>query len=108
LRVVKLVIESLKKRGLKTSYKKSPLVLRTIELLGNDIAHNNITPKKDRIKKILEAKLPETIQDLQRWIGVVNYLRAYTPEFSLNMEELYKLIDLKSVPASYRKKKNNE
>jgi hypothetical protein len=40
LRVVKLVIESLKKRKLKTSYKKSPLVLRTVEFLGNDIAHN--------------------------------------------------------------------
>jgi hypothetical protein len=55
----------------------------------------------------LEAPEPETIHDLQRWIGVVNYLRTYIPDFSTNMEELYKLLDYKSVPANCRKKKNN-
>ena len=49
-------------------------------------------------------KLSLTLKELQRWLGVGNYLRKYIKNYAELAKPLYDLMDLKNVPKELRKR----
>ena len=53
-----------------------------MEFLGNEISHKQIRPRRGRAEAICQTQRPKTLQELQRWLGVANYLRKYIKDYA--------------------------
>jgi len=71
------VLEKIKAVGLTLNIKKS-------EFLGHLISNQGIAPDMKKIEAIINMKSPESKMDLQRFLGMVEYLAKYSqkkPQF---------------------------
>ncbi|GFY75460.1 hypothetical protein TNIN_49321 [Trichonephila inaurata madagascariensis] len=55
-----------------------------VDFLGHHISVNGIEPSKERIKVIEDFKLPETVKDLRRYLGVINFYHRFIPNAAEN------------------------
>ncbi|GFS41547.1 dopamine beta-hydroxylase [Trichonephila inaurata madagascariensis] len=61
------------------------LFLQTeVDFLGYHISVNGIEPSKERIKVIEDFKLPETVKELRRYLGVINFSHRFIPNAAEN------------------------
>lgn len=58
---------------------KCQLAQSTVDFLGHQVSAAGIQPPPGRIKAIQEAPLPETVKDLQAFLGSINFYRHFTP-----------------------------
>lgn len=61
--------------GLTVNVSKCVFGVQEIPFLGYSVSSKGITPQSDRVQAILQYKKPETIKDLQRFLGMINYYR---------------------------------
>jgi hypothetical protein len=80
------------------------MVITEIEFLGNTISENKIYPNRNIAKCIRQKPRPETLKELQAWLGAANYLRKYIENYAEIVQPLYDVMDLKNVPKSLRKR----
>jgi hypothetical protein len=71
---VDAILDTLIQTNFKTSFDESELITTSVTFLGNVISHLSIKPEPSRISALLHASLPVTIFDLQRWLGIFNFL----------------------------------
>jgi hypothetical protein len=53
---------------------------------------------------LLERSRPNTVKELQAWLGIVNYYRNYVEHYAELAQSLYQLTGYKDLPKSFRKK----
>lgn len=99
-----LLIDRMEKSNIKCAINKSKMVTKEIDFLGNTISENNIYPNKDRAKCLINKPKPTSLNELQSWLGVANYLRKYIEKYAEVVQPLYDIMDLKNVPKSLRKR----
>ncbi|AAY99427.1 polyprotein [Banana streak virus Acuminata Yunnan] len=84
-------LEICKANGLVLSPTKMKIGAREIDFLGATIGNSRIKLQPHIIKKIIETKdeeLKET-KGLRKWLGVLNYARAYIPNLGKTLGPLY-------------------
>jgi hypothetical protein len=58
---------------MKCADKKSKILTKEVEFLGNTISDNEIFPNKNRARSIINKPRPTNLQKLQAWLGAANY-----------------------------------
>ena len=76
------VLHRARERNIKFNKKKIQLRVNEVKYLGNIVSAKGFTPDPEKIKDIVEMPLPKSKQDLQRLLGMVNYLSQYIPNMS--------------------------
>ena len=75
LEKLELVLQRIKRAGLKVNASKSFFARSELEYLGYWITRNGIKPVYDKVKAIMKIAEPKTRTELRSFIGVVNYYR---------------------------------
>ncbi|CAF0900533.1 unnamed protein product [Brachionus calyciflorus] len=99
--VVMEVINILRQRNLKISLEKFVPAAEEIELLGFIISKNQIKPKPNRAKCLLEKDKPKNVLEFQCWLGIANGYRTFIEGYAQLMKPLYDLMGLKEVPKKF-------
>lgn len=91
-KILKKVLERARHVGLKFNRTKSKFLLREIKFIGHVFNEEGVKPDKEKIKAILEMPIPNNVTELQRFLGIVNYLGGFINNLSLKNKHLCKRI----------------
>jgi cleavage and polyadenylation specificity factor subunit 1 len=76
---------------MKINGEKSVYGVTEIEFLGFSITKNGMKPLSDRVKAVLEYKKPKTINELRKFLGIINFYRRHIPHAALTQAPLNSL-----------------
>lgn len=62
---------------LEMKIEKCKFLFKTIEYLGYEISERGIMPTKKGVESVLNFKVPENINELQKFIGLCSYFRKF-------------------------------
>lgn len=68
--------------GLKMNLKKCKFLATEIEYLGYHVSAHGLKPGTDKTAVIKEAPAPQTVKEIQSFLGLANYFRRLIPHFS--------------------------
>lgn len=68
--------------GLNINWKKTELLSRKIEYLGHIIENGNVHPSAEKTDAVLRYPQPQTIKQLQRFLGLTSYFRKFILKYS--------------------------
>lgn len=86
-------LDILKEAGLKLNREKCKFSVTELIFLGHKISKAGISPDPSKITAIKNMPLPENKQDVQRLLGVINYVGKFIPNLSSITAPLRKLIE---------------
>lgn len=90
---LKLIFERLNKFGITINLSKCEFGKTKIEFLGYEISQEGISPLKHKIQSILEYPKPKTVNDLRRFLGMINFYRASLPRAAEYQKELHRYLN---------------
>nr|XP_056718397.1 uncharacterized protein K02A2.6-like [Euleptes europaea] len=99
---VRRVLRCFRDAGLTVKREKCQLGLPQVEFLGYLIDAEGIHPTPDKIKAIHNAPPPRSKQELQSFLGLLNFYHAFLPNKASVAEPLHRLLD-KSSPWAWGK-----
>lgn len=71
------VAERLKRAKLTVSQAKSKFCYKRVTFLGYVLSERGLEPNPERIMPIVNYKIPETVRDVRRLIGLINWYRRF-------------------------------
>ena len=86
------VFKSIKKQGLKLN-KKRCLFNKSEVFLGHRITCEGIFPDKWKVEAVTDMSYPINVKELQRLLGMVNYLGKFIPNLSNHTFNFWKLLE---------------
>jgi hypothetical protein len=78
---VKKVLERLRQAGLQADIKKSEFNVKQTKYLGFIISTDGIMVDPDKIKAVLDWKVPHTVKGIQSFLGFCNFYRRFIYEY---------------------------
>ena len=81
-RALSKVLQRAREKNIKFNKKKMQLRVNKVKYLGNIVSAEGFQPDPEKIRAIIEIPQPQCRQDLQRLLGMVNYLSQYIPNMS--------------------------
>lgn len=87
------MIERARQLNIKFNPDKVQYCMNKVKYLGHNFSEEGVTPDNERISAIINYELPKDKKDLQRYLGMINYLREFIPnlsEISTPLRELIK------------------
>lgn len=82
------VFKRLNDNGLQLNVSKCSFGQTTLDFLGYTISPEGIKPTNEKIKAITEYRLPQNIQELRRFLGMINFYRESIPNAAEHQKEL--------------------
>lgn len=79
---LKQVLERTRSWNIKFNRSKVQLCVNQVKYLGDIVTADGFKPDPEKIKAIIDMPEPQSKQDLQRLLGMVNYLSQYIPNMS--------------------------
>ena len=64
----------------------------SIKYLGMELSKEGLSIDQTKIKAVKEAKIPDSVEAVRRFLGVVGYLRQFIPNFGARSVNLTKLL----------------
>ena len=89
----RLVLTSIRKHGLKLNLSKCQFERAEVTFLGHFISDRGVEADPTKIRAINEMPLPTNKKELQRFLGVVNYLAKFIPNLSDHTAPLRSLLE---------------
>lgn len=77
--ILQEVARRLRAANLTVSNEKSLFCHKKLTFLGYVLSESGLQPNSERIQPILSYKRPETVRDIRRLIGLVNWYRRFIP-----------------------------
>ena len=78
--------------NLKLNAEKSQIFTSEVPYMGHLITHNGVKPDPSNVKAITEIRVPQDKKELQRFIGMINYLGKFIPNMSTINQPLRELL----------------
>lgn len=72
----------LQEAGLTVKLSKCQFFQQEINFLGYRITQEGVLPDLERIQAIVDYKTPRSIKEIQKFLGLCNYDRVFTPRFA--------------------------
>ena len=88
-----LCLQAIRKHGLKLRKDKCQFDKTSLTFLGHKISADGIQPDNAKITAITDYPLPTNVKELQRFLGMVNYLGKFIPNLSKETEPLRRLLE---------------
>lgn len=86
------VMQKIQSAGLKLNKSKCEFRKSRLEYFGHTVSEYGISPSPEKIKAISNLKAPENVTELQRVIGMVNYLGRFVADLSTVMKPMTDLL----------------
>ena len=87
------IFECVRKSGLKLSPNKCEIGTQRMKFLGNIITPAGISPEQEKISTFLKKiKMPQTVKQVKRLIGFVQFFRNYMPSLGEKLIPFYRLL----------------
>ncbi|KYO40426.1 hypothetical protein Y1Q_0013241 [Alligator mississippiensis] len=87
------VLQRFDKAGIRVKREKCQLGVSSINLLGYQIDVSGIRSVKDKVKAIHDAPIPTCRQDLQAFLGLLNFYHIFLKDRVTIAEPLHRLLD---------------
>lgn len=81
-KIFQKVIDRAKSLNIKLNPDKLQYKLKEVRFLGNIFCSEGIKPDPERIKAINSIENPKNVKELERVLGMLNYLRRYIPNYA--------------------------
>ncbi|KAK7939091.1 hypothetical protein WMY93_002417 [Mugilogobius chulae] len=91
-RLAKVMLKA-KQSGLKLNRQKCQFGVSEITYLGDKLSAAGIQPDPEKVRAITDMPIPENKTDLQRALGLVNYVGRFIPNLSANTKALRSLLE---------------
>jgi hypothetical protein len=79
---LKVIFDRLRVNTLYLKWSKCELYAKHIDCLGHTINDRGIHPDADKLTQIQEWRTPQDYNDIQQFVGLVNYIGNYLPNMS--------------------------
>ena len=79
---LKQVREIARENNIKLNKAKCKIAQTEVQYLGRELSREGIQPDKAKIKAILEMPTPESKKDLERFLGMIQYIGRFIPSLS--------------------------
>lgn len=89
---VKEVLDRLRVHRLYASPAKCAFYQTELHYLGHVVSAGRVSMDDSKVAAILDWKLPRTIKEVQRWMGVANYYRKFINRFSIISQPMTDLL----------------
>ena len=76
------VLQALWDAHLYCSTRKSQLFTTELDFLGHHISQCGIEPDEQKVEKIQDWPVPRSAKDIQKFLGLVQYLASFLPKFA--------------------------
>lgn len=96
-RVLIEVLERAVERNVKFNATKIQIAVESVKYLGHIFSQAGIRPDEDRIVAIAGMKDPANKKDLQKFLGVANYMQSFIPNLSETTATLRELLKKNAV-----------
>ncbi|XP_030755156.1 uncharacterized protein K02A2.6-like [Sitophilus oryzae] len=80
--ILKKVIERAQMLNIKFNQTKLQYKVNEVNYVGHVFCKDGMKPSKDRVKAIQAIENPTNLKELQRVLGMLNYLRGFIPNFA--------------------------
>lgn len=88
---LKIVLNILQEANVKLNLQKCKFNQSKIDFLGYVISEKGLSPSEDKVKAVLDAPVPQNVQELQSFLGLVTYYSRFIHRFSDILAPLYNL-----------------
>lgn len=85
---LRLVFKRFNEYGVTINMSKCCFGQKTIEFLGHHVTSEGIKPLNDKVKAIIDFPKPETVSDMRRFLGMINFYRPHMPGIAGHQVEL--------------------
>ena len=89
---LRLLFERLADAGLTVNGAKSEIGRTSLTFLGHMIDNTGIRPSDAKVKEIRNFPVPTNLQELRRFLGLINYYRRFLPGCATTMQPLTDLL----------------
>ena len=96
LQKVEVVFESLEKAGLRAHSSKCEFMVPSVSYLGHHIDQDGLHPLPDKVRAVVEATRPRSVQELRAYLGLLTYYGKFLPDVSTVLAPLYQLLKKES------------
>ena len=87
------VLSAIEKSGMKLNESKCQFHKEQITFLGHLVTSEGIRPDPTKIEAINKMPMPTNVKELQRFLGMVNYLGKFIPKLSEMTSSVRKLLE---------------
>lgn len=91
-KILSQVIDRAKKHNVKFNENKIQYRCETVKYVGLMLSKSGIKPDPEHVKAIEELKQPRSVKELQKFLGMCNYLSKFIPQYSKTTEPLRELL----------------
>lgn len=89
------VLQTLKDNNVLLNEAKCIFKTQSVDFLGHHLEPNGITPLNKYVKSIMDFRVPKTIEELQSFLGLLNYINKWIPNLATRSEPLKELLRMK-------------
>ena len=89
---LRTVFERLRENRLYLKWEKCNLYASEMECLGHVIDDNGIHPDADKLQRIRDWRTPRNYHDIQRFVGLVNYVANFLPDITAYTAPLQSMV----------------
>ena len=82
LQQLRLVLERLRKAGLKLKPSKCHFLRESVEYLGHVITPQGLEPNPKQVKAVVEFPAPQTVTNVRQFLGLTSYYRRFIAHFA--------------------------
>jgi len=86
----KEVLDRLKQNNLYVNKEKSKFFKHLLNI-GHIVDSDGLHITSDKIEAILNAPKPTTLQEVKKFLGLINYYYSFIPDLASKLHPLYKL-----------------
>jgi hypothetical protein len=97
LQTLDIVLHRLEDCGLKLKKMKCEFMKDSVQYLGYKIDKDGLQPIQDKIKAVIDAPVPENVDQLRSFLGLLNYYGRFLPNLSKVIAPLNNLLRKDSV-----------
>ena len=90
---LQVVLERLRQAGLKLHPSKCHLLRHKVTYLGHVVSAQGIAPDPDKTDKVNLWPVPQSVKEVQQFLGLANYYRRFIRDFASLAKPLHRLIE---------------
>ncbi|XP_053617728.1 uncharacterized protein K02A2.6-like [Plodia interpunctella] len=86
------VLDTLRNSGVLLNDEKCIYKVQTVNFLGHELTPDGVRPLSKYIDSITNFRVPATIEELQSFLGLTNYVNKWIPNFATKTEPLKEIL----------------